>query len=121
MLPALMSGRLVGDPVVKAGSNGKGYTLARIAAATDGGAALISVIAIASEARCAIERLRKGDDVCLVGRAKLSAWSDKTSGEPRAGVSVVAEHVLSAYALRQRRGKGAEEEPRATEHVSSSR
>jgi len=107
MLTVLTSGRLVADPVQKTGANGKPYALCRIGAATDDGSALISAIAFNPSVVEALLRLGKGDDICAVGRGKPSAWIDKQTNEPKGGVSLVIESVLSAYSLRQRRGKAA--------------
>lgn len=112
MLTALIAGKVVGaDPETREGKNGKPYTTCRVAAMQeDGERALCSVIAFGSAAE-ALARLRKGDDLTVAGRASVQGWADKTSGEPKAGLRVVAEHVLSAYQLTGRRKPQPEGQP----------
>jgi len=110
MMTVLIGGKLVaGDPEVRTGKNGQPYTTAKFAAVQDDGErVLVSVIAF-NEAGEKLARLKKADDIVCSGRASVSAWLDKTTGEPKAGVRIVAEHILSQYELAGRRKPKAEE------------
>jgi single-stranded DNA-binding protein len=59
--------------------------------------------------------LGKGDTIAVTGRATIKTW--EKNGEHRAGLSVVAEGVMSAYQLEKRRtstrGEGAAAEQSA--------
>lgn len=100
-ITALITGRLMKDPEQRAGGNGQPFTRALIAAATDDGSALVSVIAFGSLAE-QLAALRRGDTAALTGRAKVNTWAGN-DGETRAGLSVVVDGMLTAYHLRQRR------------------
>ncbi len=100
----LISGRLVADPSVRQSerSGGRSYTMARLAAATEEGDALCTVVGFGSVGE-QLAALAKGDSVCINGRAKLNAWMPKEGTEPRAGLFVTADHLLTAYHLRRKR------------------
>lgn len=100
-ITALVAGRLVAQPERRTGQSGKPFTLARIAAATEDGDVLVSVIAF-GEAAAALAALGKGDSAAVTGRAKVSTWTGK-DGALRSGLSITADAVLTAYQVRQRR------------------
>lgn len=103
-LDILALGRLVQPATAGTSKNGKPYARARMSVATaDGESTLLSLIAFKPEICTALLALGAGDSVAVTGRAKLSAWVDKTSGEPRAGADVVVEAVITPYALRRKR------------------
>jgi single-stranded DNA-binding protein len=99
-ITALITGKLLADPEQRIGNSGKPFTTAKLIAATDDESALVSVIAFGSVAEQLVA-LRKGDTAALVGRTKLTAWLK--DGEPKAGISVVADQLLSVYHLRRKR------------------
>ena len=72
MLSILTASRLVADPITKTGASGKVYALCTIGVATDDGSTLISAIVFnpATVRRCF--RLKRGDDIAAIGRAKPS-------------------------------------------------
>lgn len=98
---ALVTGRLIADPERRTGTGGKPFTLAKIAASSGDGDALVSVIAFGSIAE-QLAAMTKGDALALTGRAKVSTWSDR-EGNARAGLSVTADALLTAYHLRRKR------------------
>lgn len=100
-ITALITGRLMKDPEQRTAGNGQPFTRAMIAAATDDGSALVSVIAFGSIAE-QLAALRKGDTAALTGRAKVNTWTGN-DGAARAGLSVTVDGLLTAYHLRQRR------------------
>jgi hypothetical protein len=100
-ITALVTGRLIADPERRTGTTGKPFTLAKIAAATDDGDALVSVIAFGTAGE-QLAALTKGDTLALTGRAKVNTWSDR-EGNAKAGLSVTADALLTAYHLRRKR------------------
>lgn len=98
---ALVTGRLIANPEARTSGAGKAFTLAKLAAATDDGDSLVSVIAFGTVGE-QLAAMAKGDTVALTGRAKVSTWTGK-EGEARAGLSVTADALLTAYHLRRKR------------------
>lgn len=101
-LDTLAQGRIVKPPEQRTASNGRAYALAQIAVAMEEGDVLASVIAFRPEAVAALLALDKGDAVAVAGRAKVGVWQPR-EGEPRASLSITADAVLSAYAIRRKR------------------
>jgi single-stranded DNA-binding protein len=101
-LHVLALGTLVADPQQRTSSGGKVYVTANLRTPTDEDAVLVSVVAFSDSAKAALLALGKGDSVSVTGRAKLTAWTGK-EGEQRQGLSVVADAVLSAYAVGKKR------------------
>ena len=103
MLNALLQGKLVADPEHRVGASGKPFATCRVTFAQDNAeSALASVIGFGEVAE-RLMLLAKGDPVAIVGRASLNAWADKATGEPRAGLRIVAEQFLTLYQVQQRR------------------
>lgn len=100
-LHALITGRLIADPESRTGTGGKAYTVARVAAGTDDESVLCSVIAFGHVGE-QLAALAKGDSLALVGRTKPKAWIDR-EGQPRAGLDVVADQLLTVYHVRRKR------------------
>ncbi len=103
-LTVLITGRLIADPAVRQSerSGGRSYTTARVATATEEGDALCTVIAFGSLGE-QLAALAQGDTVAINGRAKLNAWMSKDGNEPRAGLFVTADHLLTVYHMRRKR------------------
>ena len=100
-ITALITGRLIADPERRTSSGGKPYATARVAAGTDDESVLCSVIAFGHVGE-QLAALAKGDALSLTGRTKVKAWTDR-EGQPRAGLDVVADQVLTVYHLRKKR------------------
>jgi single-stranded DNA-binding protein len=100
-ITALTVGRLIADPDVRTGASGKPFTTARLAAGTDDDSVLCSVIAFGTAGQ-QLAALGKGDSVAMTGRTKPKAWTDR-DGQLRAGLDIVADHVLTAYHVRRKR------------------
>ncbi len=100
-ITALVSGKLIADPESRTGGSGKPFTLAKVGTTTDDGDALVSVIAFGSVA-AQLAGLGKGDTVSLTGRGKVSTWTGK-DGAMKAGLSLTADALLTAYHLRRKR------------------
>ena len=87
----------------KIGASGKPFTVAKITFPQDGEEpGFANVIAFGSAAE-QLSRLKKGDDVVISGRAGVQGWLDKKTGEPKGGLRVVAEHLLTPYQIKARR------------------
>jgi single-stranded DNA-binding protein len=99
---ALVTGKLIADPVRRTGSSGKPFTLAKIVAHDGDGDALVSVMAFGTAA-VQLAALGKGDTVAVNGRAKVTTWTGR-DGTAKAGLSVTADVVLTAYHLKRKRG-----------------
>lgn len=103
-LDCLAQGRLVRAPERRTTKSGKPYATAQLAVATGGDeSALLSLIAFRSEVVDALAALDRGDSICVTGRATPKAWSNKSTGEPCAGLSIVVELLLSPYHLNRKR------------------
>jgi single-stranded DNA-binding protein len=121
-LDTLAQGRLVKPPEERTASNGRAYALAQVAVAMEEGDVLASVIAFRPEAVAALLALEKGDAVAVAGRAKVGVWQPR-EGERRASLSITADAVLSAYAIRRKRAavQGDGQEPDGDTRASTDR
>jgi single-stranded DNA-binding protein len=100
-ITALVAGKLIADPERRTGQSGKAYVLAKVAAHDGEADSLVSVMAFGSAAD-QLAALGKGDAVAINGRAKVNTWSGR-DGTTKAGLSVTADAVLSAYSLKRKR------------------
>ena len=87
----LVTGKLIAGPGRRTGANVKPLKLARLAAVTDEGDSLVSVIASGSVGE-QLETLNNGDASSLTGRAKIPTPTDR-------GCNAKAERSVTAYAL----------------------
>ncbi len=100
MLSILISGKLVRDPQMRTGKNGKPFATALIAVPVetvregDEDRVLVSVIVFGPAAE-ALAALAKGDDVSCAGNGRLSSWTK--NGVECHGLAVTAYRVLTAY------------------------
>lgn len=101
-LDVLVQGRLTKAPESRTARNGTPFALTQVAVTMEEGDVLASVIAFRPEAVAALLALDKGDAVAVAGRAKVGVWQPR-EGEPRASLSITADAVLSAYAIRRKR------------------
>ncbi|OGB00437.1 MAG: hypothetical protein A3E25_05470 [Burkholderiales bacterium RIFCSPHIGHO2_12_FULL_69_20] len=100
-ITALVTGKLIANPERRAGTGGKPFVLAKVIAHDGEADSLVSVIAFGSAAE-QIGALTKGDALAINGRAKVSTWTGK-DGAPRAGLSITADIVMTAYQLKRKR------------------
>jgi hypothetical protein len=97
VIDALITGRLYGLAESCTSKNGKAYVRAKVACA-DGvqGACLFVRVTAFSESACVhLLRLQDHDAVSLTGKLTPTAWLGK-DGKPRAGLDMLAHHVMSA-------------------------
>jgi hypothetical protein len=104
MIDALITGKLLKDPVELTGKTGQPFAKFVLSVPTkDGAYALVSGIAFADVAE-RIGRLHKGDALTVAGELSPSAWTDR-EGVEKHGLNVVASAALSAYDIKKRRPK----------------
>lgn len=99
-ITALITGKLLADPERRTGSSGKPFTTARLLASADDESVFCSCIAFGTTGE-QLAALGKGDTLAITGRTKPKAWVK--DGEPKAGLDVVADQVLTVYHARRKR------------------
>jgi single-stranded DNA-binding protein len=103
MIDALVAGKLIQTPTSRTGASGKPFTNFLLSVSVgDDQPVVVSGIAF-SEAAEKIARLQKGDPLAVVGSLKPSSWLDKSSQEPRHGLSITVNQSLSPYDIKKRR------------------
>ena len=101
-LTVLALGTLTADPQERTGGSGKPFVVANLRTATEDDAVLVSVVAFSDSVKAALLALKKGDSASVTGRAKLTSWTGRDGAEKH-GLSIVADGVLTAYAVGKRR------------------
>ena len=107
MITTLCSGKLVKPPKQGQSAKGTAWTSATVRAPVRGNRedepdnALVNIIAFGAQAE-RLASLAQGDTVSFTGDARPTAWQ-KDDGL-HAGLSVTVSELLTAYALKQRRG-----------------
>ena len=94
MIEALVSGKLIRDPVVKQGAKAVYCNFLLSVGVGDGEPAIVSGIAFGEVAE-RIGELAKGDAVCVAGSLKPSEWADKATGEIRHGLNLTVNRCLT--------------------------
>lgn len=104
MIDALIQGKLIKAPESRTTKTGKPMASARLRVATADPAAsvLCGVVAFEPEAVAALLALGESDAVSVAGPLKVGTWTDK-EGNTRPSLDVVADRVLSVYAIRKQR------------------
>jgi len=103
MIDALISGKLIRDPVLKTGPSGKPYANFLLSVSTgDEQPIIVSGIAFSDVAE-RIALLKKGDPLAVIGSLKPSEWADKATGETKHGLSVTVNNSLSPYDIKKRK------------------
>jgi single-stranded DNA-binding protein len=97
----LATGTLIADPQRRISHSGRAFVTATLRTPTEEEAALVSLICFDPDACAGLLNLKRGDSCGITGRAKLTTWTK--DGEQRHGLSVVAEGVMTLYALGKRR------------------
>ena len=121
MITTLCSGRLVRPPKQGQSAKGTAWTSATVRAQVKGNRedepdnALVNIIAFGAQAQ-RLASLTQGDSVSFTGDARPTAWQ-KDDGL-HAGLSVTVTELLTAYALKQRRGDEGKAPNRAHAHGS---
>lgn len=102
MFSAMISGALLADPQQRIGKSGKVFAAAKVRFVQGDRNGFASVIAFGEVAESLLQ-LRAGDSITVAGKAVTTAWADKTTDEPRSGLHVVANALLTAHPMPLRR------------------
>jgi len=105
MIEALISGKLLRDPILKQGQKAVYCSFLLSVAVGEEQPTLVGGIAFGDVAE-RVSRLSKGDALAVAGSLKPSTWTDKATGETRHGLSVTAQACLSAYDVKRKRRQG---------------
>jgi single-stranded DNA-binding protein len=103
MIDALISGKLIKEPIAKTGPSGKPYCQFMLSvSAGDPQPIVITGISFGDVAE-RIAKLGKGDSIAVIGSLKPSEWTDKTTGETKHGLNITVSNALSPYDVKKRR------------------
>jgi single-stranded DNA-binding protein len=103
MIDALIAGKLYGSPTEKTSKAGKPFVTAKVrAAAGDGEALFVNVIAFDTTVCAALLALGEGDSLALAGSLTPKVWTDR-EGNTRPAMDMVAHGVLTAYHVTRKR------------------
>ena len=103
MIDALIAEKLYGQPKQMTGKQGKPFAIAKVrAAAGEGEALFVNVIAFDPATKAALLTLGDGDSVALAGSLTPKVWTDR-EGNHRPSVDLVAHQVLTAYHVTRKR------------------
>lgn len=112
-IEALILGKLHQRAEQRTAKTGKPFVVTKVrAAAGEGDALFVSVIAFSDTAGAALLALDAGDAVALAGTLKPGVWTDR-EGNARPSLDLVAAQVLTVYGLKKKRDAiGQAAEPR---------
>ncbi|QBQ97903.1 single-stranded DNA-binding protein [Paraburkholderia pallida] len=103
MIDGLIAGKMYGAPGSKTGQSGKTFVTAKVrAAAGDGEALFVNVIAFDDAAKSALLALGNGDSVTLAGTLTPRVWMNR-DGDAKPALDMVAHAVLTAYHVTRKR------------------
>ena len=112
-IEALILGKLHQRAEQRTAKTGRAFVTAKVrAAAGEGEALFVNVIAFSESAGAALLALDAGDAVALAGTLKPGVWTDR-EGTTRPSLDLVAAQVMTAYGLKKKRDAiGQAAEPR---------
>jgi single-stranded DNA-binding protein len=103
VIDGIVSGRLFGAAQSRVGRNGSEFVTAKVrAAAGDGEALFVNVIAFSHSAGAALMALADGDSVALAGTLTPKAWVDK-QGDAKPALDMTVHVVTTAYHVTRKR------------------
>ena len=105
---ALITGKLQGQPEQRTSKAGKTFVSAKLRVSNGEDSLFAKVVAFSAEPCRILLALGAGEAIAISGTAKVSAWIDGT-GNPKPNLDVVADVVLTSYALQKRRAAVASE------------
>lgn len=94
----LVSGTLHGDPEIKTSQGGKRYTKVKLRADGQNGATTWVSLAAFGDLADTLAGIKAGDSIAVSGKVKLTAWANKTTGEPTAGLDLMVDSLISLVA-----------------------
>ncbi len=114
MIDALISGVLIGPTQSRTSSKGRTFATGKIkAAAGNGEPTYVSIIAFRDSAVAALLAMGDGDSIAVSGELSAKLYQPQNGGEPRVGLDLVVQAVLSPYHVaRKRRAVTDGEQPR---------
>ncbi len=98
----LISGKLHAAPEQRTSKAGKTFVSAKLRVSNGDDTTFAGIVAFSDAACTALLALGAGDAVAVSGAATIKAWVDR-EGNARPNLDVVADVVLTAYALTKRR------------------
>ena len=101
IITTLLTGRLIADPEQRTIGSGNPFVTVRLVSGTHADSVFVSGIAFGATSGL-VAALAKGDTLAITGRTKPKSWAGK-DGNPKAGLDVVADRVLTPYHLKRRR------------------
>lgn len=103
MIDGLIQGRLLGAPQTRTSKTGREFTAFKLKVqAGEGEAVFVNSVCFNDQLKPAVMALGDGEAVSVAGSIKPTAWMGK-DGEPKAGLDIVVESLLTAYAIEKRR------------------
>lgn len=103
MIDGLIQGRLVGAPQARTAKTGREFSTFKLKVqAGEGEAVFVNCICFNDQLQPAVMALAEGDACSVAGSIKPTAWMGK-DGEPKAGLDMVVQNLLTAYAIEKRR------------------
>jgi single-stranded DNA-binding protein len=103
MIDALVSGKLIRTPELKAGQSGKHYTQFLLSVSIGEEQPVVVSGMSFGETAERIARLQKGDPLSVIGSLKPSEWADKATGETKHGLNITVNNSLSPYDIKKRK------------------
>lgn len=103
MIDALVAGKLHTPPEQRLGKHDSPYVTAKVrAASSDGDQLIVNVIAFDPASCAALLALGAGDSVAISGSITPKVWTDR-EGQARPALDMVAQQVMTAYQVAQKR------------------
>jgi single-stranded DNA-binding protein len=103
MIDALVTGKVHSAPVVRQTRHGRDFVKITVRVPLADSDSIFAHVVAFEEAPCkALRALTVGDAVSVAGRLTPGVWTDK-EGAARPSLDVVADQVLTVYAIRKRR------------------
>lgn len=91
MIDALVSGKLIRDPMMKTSQSGKPYCNFMIGAEEN---IIVSGVAF-GETGDRIGSMTKGQPLAVMGGIKPSSWNDKSTGDTKLGLNITVSTMLN--------------------------
>ena len=102
MIEALISGKLVGDPVRRTSTKGTPYVTAQVRVAAGSESFFVGVTTFSESAGERLMKLSKGSSVAAAGTLEQNVWIDR-DGHDRRDWRLTCTEILSVQQARRRR------------------
>ncbi len=102
-IEALITGKVHKAPTERTGKSGRAFVTTTVrAAAGEGEALFVNVVAFSESACRALLALKEGDAVALAGSLTPKVWTDR-DGLARPSLDLVAAQVMTLYGIKRKR------------------